>query len=123
MGNNVYPSGNPIVDKANAFTDRVIKLGKYLRSNKVSSVITNQVERSGLSIGANVREGVYGQSKADFISKLSIALKETNETQYWIEKLFTGEYITAEQYQSLNNDLIEIIKILMAIINSAKKNK
>lgn len=115
-------SGNIIVDKSNAFTNRIIKLGRYLREHKASSTITNQIERSGLSIGANVREGVYGQSKADFISKLSIALKESNETQFWIEKLFVGEYITAEQYKSMNDDVIEIIRLLTSIINTAKKN-
>lgn len=115
-------SENIIVNKCNAFTNRIVKLGKYLREHKASSTITNQVERSGLSIGANVREGVFGQSKADFISKLSIALKESNETQFWIEKLYVGEYITAIQYKSMNDDVVEIIKILSSIINTAKKN-
>ena len=77
--------------------------------------------RSGTSIGANVREAVYAQSRKDFTSKMSIALKEASETEYWLELLFKTEYLTNEQYNSINLDCSEVAKLLTAIVKSAKQ--
>jgi four helix bundle protein len=85
-------------------------------------VLSKQILRSGTSIGAMVREAEYGQSKADFISKLSIALKEANETDYWLELLKDSNYINLETYKELNILCIELIKICTASINTAKGN-
>ena len=95
---------------------------KHLITNNIENVIANQVYRSGTSIGANVAESQNAQSDADFISKLSIALKEADETLYWLKKLHTGGYITEMQYISMETDNVEVIKILTSIIKSKKKN-
>ena len=84
--------------------------------------IINQISRAGTSIGANLNEGVYAQSRADFVSKYSIALKEANETSYWLRKLYTGNYLTQNEFDSINNDCNEIIYILIAIVKKTKEN-
>ncbi len=83
--------------------------------------MSTQIKRSGTSIGANVVEGLFAQSKKDFVSKMSIALKERAETQYWLRLLHRTEYLTDAEFSSLNDDAEEIGKILSSIINSAKK--
>ena len=85
-------------------------------------VMSKQVLRSGTSIGANVKEALRGQSKADFRAKMNIALKETSETEYWLELLHESDYITEEQFQSIIADNIEIIKILTSIVKNADNN-
>ena len=85
-------------------------------------VMSKQVLRSGTSIGANVKEALRGQSKADFRAKMNIALKEASETEYWLELLHESDYITEEQFQSIIADNIEIIKILTSIVKSADNN-
>ena len=89
-------------------------------AEKGEHVFSRQIVRSGTSIGANVAESKFAQSRADFVSKLSIALKEANETEYWLRKLKSGEYITAYQYQSMHHDNEEIVKILVSIIKTCK---
>ena len=84
---------NQIVTKTKAFASRIIKLYKFLNNEKREFIICKQILRSGTSIGANVRESIYAQSKADFINKMSIALKESSETEYWLELLFENEYL------------------------------
>lgn len=84
--------------------------------------MSKQILRSGTSIGANVTEAVYAQSKADFINKINIALKESAETVYWLEILFATEYITEKQFQSMQNDAVEILKLLTSILKSSKAN-
>jgi four helix bundle protein len=87
--------------------------------------MSKQILRSGTSIGANVKESIYAQSKLDFISKLSIALKESSETEYWLELLHQTGYITSNQFESIHNDcveLIELIKLLTSIVKSSKNN-
>ena len=84
-------------------------------------MISKQILRSGTSIGANVREAVYGQSKNDFISKMSISLKEVSETEYWLELLMRTEHITDEQYKSIGADCTELAKMLTAIVKSSRK--
>ena len=113
---------NVLVDKSIAFAARVIKLHRYLVQTKKETIISRQIVRSGTSIGANINEANYGQSKADFISKLHIALKETAETEYWLKLLAMSEYITEEMGDSLLRDCLEIKKILISSINTAKEN-
>ena len=113
---------NVIVDKSKRFALRVIKLYKHLHSDKNEYVLSKQVLRSGTSIGANVRESIYAQSKSDFISKMSIALKEAAETEYWLELLGESEYISNEEFTSIYKDCSEIRKILVSIVKSSKDN-
>ena len=114
-------SGNIIVDKSKAFALRIIKLYKYLSEEKKEFILSKQVLRSGTSIGANVREAIRGQSKADFIFKMNISLKEASETEYWLELLGESSYITKKQYEDIHKDCVELIKLLTAIINSGRK--
>ena len=114
---------NLLVEKSISFAARIVKLYQYLIKNKKETILSKQVVRSGTSIGANINEASYGQSKADFISKLHIALKETAETEYWIRVLSLGEYIDDAMGESLLKDCLEIKRLLIASINTAKKNK
>ena len=111
---------NALIDKSIIFAARIIKLHRYLVKTKKETIISKQIVRSGTSIGANINEANYGQSKADFIAKLHIALKETAETEYWLRLLVMSEYITADMGKSLLEDCLEIKRILIASINTAK---
>ena len=113
---------NILTDKSVVFASRIVKLHQHLIKNKKETVISKQIVRSGTSIGANINEANYGQSKADFISKMHIALKETAETEYWIKLLFMSEYIDEKMYHSLLNDCLEIKRILISSINTAKES-
>lgn len=113
---------NLLIDKSIVFAARIVKLHQYLIKNKKETIISKQIVRSRTSIGANINEANYGQSKADFISKMHIALKETAETEYWIKLLFMSEYIDENMSKSLLNDCLEIKRILVASINTAKEN-
>ena len=94
----------------------------YLAEKKtVNNDILRQIIRSGTSVGANVSEGQYAQSKADFLTKMSIALKEANETRFWIERLYKGGLLTEQEYQSILNDNNELISILVKITGTVKK--
>ena len=109
---------NLLIDKSIVFASRIIKLNQYLLKTKKETIISKQIVRSGTSIGANINEANYGQSKSDFISKMHIALKETAETEYWLKLLIMSEYITEDMGNSLLNDCLEIKRILVASINS-----
>jgi len=111
---------NVIKDKSFAFALRIVKLYQFLCDTKKEYVLSKQVLRSGTSIGANVRESEHGQSKADFIHKISISLKEANETDYWLDLLFQAGYLDEKMYQSLKQDCEEILKILTAIVKTSK---
>ena len=111
---------NVIKEKSTKFAIRIIEMYKYLSSEKQEYVMSKQLLRSGTSIGANVREGIYAQSRGDFISKLSISLKEAAETEYWLELLLSTDYITEKQYGSMYEDCREVIKLLTAITKSTK---
>ena len=113
---------NLLIDKSIHFASRIVKLYQYLIKNKKETIISKQIVRSGTSIGANVNEANYGQSKADFISKLHIALKETAETEYWIRLLYMSEYIDEKTNSILLDECLEIKRILIASINTAKEN-
>ena len=110
-----------IENKSFDFAIRIVRLYKYLTLDKKEYILSKQLLRSGTSIGANVSEAQRGQSKPDFYSKIAISLKEANETQYWIRLLHATDYITDNEYLSLNSDINEIISILVAICNSKDK--
>ena len=112
---------NVVKDKSFTFALRIIKLYKYLKEQKKEYVLSKQLLRSGTSIGAMVREAEQAESKADFIHKLSIALKEANESEYWIELLHKSDYIDNHGFQSISSDLKEILRLLTSIIKTSKK--
>lgn len=113
---------NIIKDKSFVFAIRIVNVCRYLSTTKNEFVLSKQLLRSGTSIGAMIRESEYAESKADFIHKLAIAQKETNESLYWLELLYKTDYITQEEFKSLNLDAIELIKLLTAILKSSKTN-
>ncbi|MBR3437990.1 MAG: four helix bundle protein [Clostridia bacterium] len=113
---------NILIEKSLHFAARIIKLNKYLVKDKKETIISKQIIRSGTSIGANINEANYGQSKADFISKMQIALKETAETEYWLRLLVLSDYITEEESKSILDDCLEIKRILISSITTAKDN-
>ena len=114
---------NALVDKSLLFAARISKLNRYLFNAKHEITIANQIYRSATSIGANINEANFAQSKADFISKLHIALKETAETEYWLKLLYLSELINEKMYVSLMDDCLVLKRILVASINTAKSNQ
>jgi len=113
---------NVVVDKSMEFAVRIVKLYKYLQSDKEETVMSKQLLRSGTSIGANVREGIYAQSRSDFVSKMSIALKESVETEYWLELLSKTGYLKEQEYESMTADCSELAKLLTAIVKNTKNS-
>ena len=113
---------NIIMEKSFAFSVRIVNLHKYLSNVKKEYVISKQIYKSGTSIGANVAEAQRAQSTADFVSKMKIALKEANETQYWLQLLHETAYITDKEFSSVHCDLVEILKILTAICKHYPQN-
>ncbi len=111
---------NIIVDKSKRFALRIIKLYRYLREEKKEYILSKQLLRAGTSIGANVKEGVRGQSKPDFYSKLNIALKEASETEYWLELLHESGYLEDTFFESIYTDCQELIRLLVAITKTQK---
>lgn len=114
---------NIILDKSKAFALRIIKLYQYLRNEKKETVMSKQLLRSGTSIGANTREAMRGQTKPDFYAKLNIALKEADETAYWLELLFESDFIDKKQFDSIYSDCDEIISLLVSITKTQKRGK
>ena len=113
-------SKGAILTTSKDFAVRIIKLTRYLQEDKHEYVLSKQILRRGTSIGANARESNNAQSRADFLSKLSIALKEADETQYWLELLVESDIISKSQFESLNDNLTEIIAMLTASIKTTK---
>ena len=111
-----------LLNKSLLFAARIVKLYQYLSKEKHESVISKQIIRSGTGIGANANEAIYGVSKADFIAKLQISLKETAETEYWLRLLVLSDYLTETEVQSLIDDCLEIKRILISTLNTSKKN-
>ncbi len=109
-----------ITEKTYHFALRIVKAYKYLREEQNEYVLSKQMLRSGTSIGANCKEAIYAQSTLDFINKLSIALKEASETEYWLDLLHDSQYIDEKSYESIHNENIEIIKLLTSIIKTTK---
>jgi len=114
---------NIIKDKSFKFAIRTVNLYKYLQQDKKEFVLSKQLVRSGTSIGANVREGLNAESKADFIHKLSIAQKEADESCYWLELLKETNYINEQEFNSIYPNCEELLKIIKSIILSTKKIK
>lgn len=112
---------NIIEIKSKKFAIRIVRLYQYLCNDKKEYVLSKQLLRSGTSIGANVKEALNGQSKADFIAKLNISLKEAGETEYWLELLHETDYLSDKEFESIIFDCKELLKLLVSIIKSTKK--
>ena len=113
--------GSMVSEKAFSFAVRIVKLCQHMQNVKHEYILSKQLLRSGTSIGANISEAQQGQSRADFVSKMSIALKETAETKYWLRLLQATYYLTEKEFLSINSDCVEIEKMLTTIIKSAKQ--
>ena len=109
--------------KSYAFAVRIVRLSQFLTTEQREFVLSKQVLRSGTAIGALVHEAEFGQSKPDFRSKMSIALKEANETQYWLTLLKETDYINEKMFESVSNDCVELIKMLVATVKTSKKSE
>ena len=107
--------------KSFRFAVRIVRLYKHVGATKQEYTLSKQLLRSGTSIVANIAEAQQAQSRADFISKVSIALKEATETKYWIRLLYASEYLNKAEYRSIITDCIEIEKILVSILKSSKQ--
>ena len=112
---------NPLLEQSKAFAVRIINMYKYLTGEKREFVISKQVLRCGTSIGANIAEAQGAQTKADFIWKIQISLKEANETAFWLESLYKTEYLTVSQYESMSNDLNSLIYMMIKVLKTSKK--
>ncbi len=113
---------NILAEKTIEFSIRMVKCFKFLTEEKKEFILSKQMLRSGTSIGANVHESIQAQSRADFVSKLSIALKEASETSYWLILLHKTDYINEQIFRSLKNDLDEIIRIIISTLKKIKEN-
>jgi four helix bundle protein len=111
-----------VAEKSYRFAIRIVKLYKWLTQEKKEYVLAKQLLRSGTAVGALMREAEYAQSKPDFLSKVHIALKEANETLYWLMLLKDTSYITIEEYMSINADAEELLKLLTSIVKTTKTN-
>jgi len=114
---------NIVKNKSFDFALRIVKLSKHLTETKREFVLSKQLLRSGTAIGALVRESEQAENKADFIHKLSISLKEANETDYWLDLLYKSDYLKREEYESIKTDIDETLKLLLSIIKTSKANK
>ncbi len=109
-----------LITKSKSFALEIIKVCNYIKQNKKETVLTNQLIRSGTSVGANIREAFYGHGKADFIAKLQIALKECSESEYWLELLIESGYYDDTKILEM---CIEVKKLLISSLNTAKNNQ
>jgi len=116
------PENNVIEQRSHIFALRIIKAYKYLCKEKSEHVLSKQLLRSGTSVGAMIRKAKFAQSRADFVNKMSIALKEANETLYWIELLYESDYIDNNVFKSIHTEADEITSILASIVKSTKAN-
>lgn len=123
MQNEDAGSGNVVVDKSFDFAVRIVNVYKFLTGERKEFVLAKQLLRSGTSIGANISEAQCGQSRADFYAKMSIALKEASETHYWLKLLYRTDFLTKQQFVSLNTDITELIGLLTAICKSAQTSR
>ncbi len=113
---------NVVKNKSFEFAVRIVNLYKFLVKERKEFVLSKQLLRSGTSVGAMVREAERGESKADFIHKIAIAQKECNETLYWLELLHETDFLSQKQFDSINEDAIELIKLITSIIKTTKGN-
>jgi four helix bundle protein len=114
---------NVLADKTINFSIRIVKCYNYLMKEKNEFIMSKQMMRSGTSIGANVHEGIFAQSRLDFISKLNIALKEASETSYWLVLLHKTDYLEEPLYKSLKGDVDEIVRIIISSIKTSRNNE
>ena len=112
-----------VKEKSKKYAVRIVRLYQYLSEGKREYVLSKQILRSGTSIGANIREALNGQSKADFTAKMSIALKEASETEYWLELLHETGYLSEEEYTSIRNESKELLKMLTSIVKTSRTNR
>jgi four helix bundle protein len=112
----------PTYNKSFAFAVRVVKLARFLQENQREFVLSKQVLRSGTAIGALVREAEHAESKPDFTHKMNIALKEANETLYWLELLHESNYLTSDQFTSIYPDAEELVRLLVTIVKTSREN-
>lgn len=110
-------------DKSYSFSIRIVKLSRYLQTEKKEFILSKQILKSGTSVGALIREAQFGQSKANFISKMSIALKEANETDYWLSLLKDTEFINHKMFISLQKDCSELLALLVSTVKTSKEDK
>ncbi|MCU1290013.1 MAG: CHP02436-containing protein [Acidobacteria bacterium] len=108
-------------EKSYSFAIRIVKLNQYLCEERKEFILSKQILRSGTAVGALIREAEFGQSKADFRNKMSIALKEANEPDYWLNLLKDTNYINEKMFQSISNDCTELIKILVSTVKTTKQ--
>jgi four helix bundle protein len=113
---------NVVKNKSFDFAVRIVNLYRYLLEEKKEFVLSKQLLRSGTSVGAMIKESEHAESKSDFIHKMAIAQKEINETLYWLELLKATSYLTEKQFQSINKNAVEIIKMITSIIKTTKSN-
>lgn len=113
---------NIVKNKSFEFAIRIVKLYQFLCNEKKEFVLSKQLLRSGTSVGANIREAEQAETKKDFVHKMAISQKEINETIYWLELLKETEYLSAQQFESINENAIEIIKLITSIIKTTKAN-
>ena len=113
----------PVYTKSFDFALRIVKLSQFLQTNEREFILSKQILRSGTAIGALVREAEHAESKDDFIHKMAIALKEANETLYWLDLLHQSDYIDTKAYQSIHHNSEELLKILISIVKSSKKTR
>ena len=118
----IQNSKSPLTKKSYLFAVRIAKMVKYIECSPKEYVLINQIFQSGTAIGALVSEAAYAQSPADFISKLSIALKECNETLYWLNILKDIEYLNENEFESISNDCQELLALLISSIKTTKQN-
>lgn len=118
---NSEKSNSPLRDKSYTFAIKIVKLSQVLISEKKEFVLSRQIMRSGTSIGALIRESEFAASKADFINKLTVSLKEANETEYWLMLLFDTEYLSVKEFEILRQDCKELIAMLISSIKTLKK--
>ena len=118
----IQDSSSPLTKKSYLFGVRIVKMVKFIKCTPKEYGMLNQVFRSGTAIGALVSEAAYAQSSADFINKLSVALKECNETLYWLNILKDTEYLNEKEYESMNTDCREVLALLISSIKTTKQN-
>lgn len=121
MRNEEPENNDPSNEKSFSFSLRIIKLFKYMHYTHKEYILSKQILRSGTAIGALIREAKYAQSKADFLNKLMIALKEANETKYWLELLNQSDYIDQKMYKSIEPDINELLKLLISSTKTVKQ--
>lgn len=116
------PKKNVLENKSLLFALRIINAYKYITQDKQEYILSKQLLRSGTSVGAMIKEAEFAESKMDFIHKLNVALKEANETRYWLMLLKGAEYISVSAYESIEEDCNELIRLLVSIIKTSRQN-